>query len=74
MTQGKARHALNCITYNPFYDKPIKSVFGDVFICDDQDTAKKLAFDPRLNVRTVTLDGMVFCSDGVITGGQEIKK
>jgi structural maintenance of chromosome 2 len=65
---------MRCISYNPFYDKSIKSVFGDVFICDDAETAKKLAFDPRMNIRCVTLDGLVYNSDGVITGGQETKK
>ena len=57
VTQGKARHALSTISFNPFYENPVKSVFGNLFICDDVDTARKLAFDPRVNSRCVTLCG-----------------
>jgi chromosome segregation ATPase len=35
MTKGKAHYALNTVSYNPFYEKSIKSIFGDVYICED---------------------------------------
>lgn len=69
MTKGKAKYALHCMSFNPFYEKSIKSIFGGVFICDDADTAKKVAFDPRVNMRCVTLDGTMFDPDGLVTGG-----
>lgn len=74
MTKGKAKYALHCISFNPFYEKPIKSIFGDVFICDDAEIAMKVAYDPRVNMRCVTLDGTVYDPDGVVIGGQDIKK
>lgn len=63
---------MSLITYNAYYDKSIKSVFGDVIVCEDADTAKKLAFDPRVNMRCVTLDGTMYDPEGVITGGSII--
>lgn len=45
-----------------------------MFVCDDADTAKKLAFDPRVNMRCVTVDGTVFDPEGIISGGSEQKK
>lgn len=74
VTKGKAKHALSLLNYNAYYDKSIKSVFGDVFVCDDADIAKRLAFDPRVNMRCVTLDGTLFDPEGIITGGSEQKK
>jgi len=74
VTKGKAKHALSLISYNAYYDKSIRSVFADVFVCDDADTAKKLAFDPRVNMRCVTVDGTMFDPDGVISGGCDQKK
>ena len=74
MTKGKAKHAMQCISFNPFYEKPIASIFGDVFICDDADIAQKVAFDPRVNMRCVTLDGTLYDPDGLMIGGQDIVK
>ena len=74
MTQGKAKHAMSLISYNPFYEKSIKSVFADVLICDDADTAKKLAFDNKVNMKCVTLDGVVYDPEGTVQGGAELKK
>lgn len=44
-------------------------VFGDAFICEDNETAKKVAFDPRVRMRCVTLEGDVYNPAGVISGG-----
>jgi structural maintenance of chromosome 2 len=44
-------------------------VFGDAFICDDNETAKKVAFDPRVRMRCVTLEGDVYNPSGVLSGG-----
>lgn len=44
-------------------------VFGDSFICEDNETAKKLAFDPRVNMTCVTLEGDVYSPSGTLSGG-----
>ena len=65
---------MSLLHFNLYYEKAIKSIFGDVFVCDDADTAKKLAFDPRVGMRCVTLDGTLYEPSGLITGGLEIQK
>ena len=65
---------MSLIQFNCFYEKAIKSIFGDVFVCDDSDTAKKVAFDPRVGMRCVTLDGTVYEPCGLISGGSELSK
>jgi structural maintenance of chromosome 2 len=35
-------------------------VFGEAFVCEDSETAKKLAFDPRVNMLCVTIEGDVY--------------
>ena len=74
VTKGKAKHALSLIQFNAFYERSMKSIFGDVFVCEDVETAKKISFDPRVNAKCVTLDGTVYEPSGVITGGNEIRK
>ena len=49
----------------------MKFWFGDVFICEDNETAKKVAYDPRVRMRCVTLDGDVYSPNGVLTGGND---
>ncbi len=44
-------------------------VFGAAFVCDDAETARKLAFDPRVNMICVTLDGDVYSPTGCLSGG-----
>jgi len=44
-------------------------VFGEAFVCEDSETAKKLAFDPRVNMLCVTLEGDVYSPHGTLSGG-----
>lgn len=44
-------------------------VFGDSFVCHDNETAKKLAFDPRVGKQCVTLEGDVYSPSGTLSGG-----
>ncbi|XP_043213989.1 structural maintenance of chromosomes protein 2-like [Amphibalanus amphitrite] len=61
--------ALSCIKHDPQLTKAMEWVFGNTLICRDLDTAKKVAFDPHVQRRAVTLDGDVVDPAGTLTGG-----
>lgn len=44
-------------------------VFGDAFVCDNAEIAKKLAFDPKVGLNCVTLDGDLYSPQGTLSGG-----
>uniref|UniRef100_A0A914ZLA8 Structural maintenance of chromosomes protein n=2 Tax=Parascaris TaxID=6254 RepID=A0A914ZLA8_PARUN len=44
-------------------------IFGRTIICIDDDTAKKVTFDPQIKARSVTIDGTEYNPAGVVTGG-----
>ncbi|CDW78995.1 structural maintenance of chromosomes protein 2-1-like [Stylonychia lemnae] len=69
VTKGKARFALELIKYNMTIENSVKYVFGDVIICEDSTIAKKLAFDPYVRIKTVTLDGDIYNPQGLLEGG-----
>jgi structural maintenance of chromosome 2 len=46
VTRGKAYYALDLIRYHMHVENSIKYVFGDVLVCEDIETAKKMAYDP----------------------------
>ncbi|KAK7100070.1 structural maintenance of chromosomes protein 2-like [Littorina saxatilis] len=61
--------ALSLIGYKPDLEAAMKFVFGSAFICPDMDTAKAVAYDGKIQKRTVTLDGNSFDPAGTLTGG-----
>ncbi|XP_037081717.1 structural maintenance of chromosomes protein 2-like, partial [Pollicipes pollicipes] len=63
------RTALSCIQHEPRLQKAMEWVFGNTLICSDLDVAKRVAFDPRVQRRAVTLDGDVVDPAGTLTGG-----
>ena len=71
MSDGKAVFALQAIKYPMALEETMKYVFGDAFICEDTETAKKVCFDPRVRMRCVTLDGDTYNPSGVLTGGND---
>lgn len=44
-------------------------VFGDAFVCETAEVAKKLAFDPRVQMNCVTLEGDFYSPAGTLSGG-----
>ncbi len=60
VTQGKAVHAVSLIKASIALEKTMQYVFGEAFVCEDSETAKKLAFDPRVNMLCVTIEGDVY--------------
>ncbi|KAL0480513.1 structural maintenance of chromosome [Acrasis kona] len=64
-----AKPALVLVEYDQSIAPAIKYTFGKTLICNDLDQAEKVAFDPQILCRTVTLDGDVFDPSGTLTGG-----
>jgi structural maintenance of chromosome 2 len=60
VTQGKAVHAATLVKAALQLERTIQFVFGEAFVCEDNETARKLAFDPRVNMQCVTLEGDVY--------------
>lgn len=50
-------------------ENSIKYIFGDVIICEDIETAKRLAFDPKIKMTCVTIEGDIYKPMGIISGG-----
>lgn len=69
VTRGKARFGLELIKYHVHVENSMKHIFGNVIICEDSETAKKLAFDPYVKMKTVTIDGDIYNPTGVLEGG-----
>lgn len=44
-------------------------VFGNTLVCDTIEQARNVAFDKKIKMRAVTLDGDVFDPSGTLTGG-----
>ena len=71
MTEGRAVHALQLIKFATALEPSMKFVFGDAFICEDTEIAKKVAYDPRVRMRCITLDGDTYSPNGTLTGGAD---
>ncbi|CAH1965906.1 unnamed protein product [Acanthoscelides obtectus] len=63
------RPALSLIEYDNGFQNVMEYVFGNVFICKDLDTAKKVTFHDRIRKRCVTLGGDVTDPGGTLSGG-----
>ncbi|NXC70270.1 SMC2 protein, partial [Anhinga anhinga] len=61
--------ALSLIEYETELQKAMEFVFGTALICNNMDNAKKVTFDKRIKIRTVTFDGDVFDPQGTLHGG-----
>ena len=69
MGKGNVHTALSLIEYDKELEKAMQYVFGGTFVCTDMNTAKRVAFDERIQNRAVTLDGDTFDPTGTLTGG-----
>ncbi|XP_025896562.1 structural maintenance of chromosomes protein 2 isoform X2 [Nothoprocta perdicaria] len=78
--------ALCLVEYEPELQKAMEYVFGTTLVCDNMTNAKRVTFDKRIMIKSVTLDGETFDPRGTLSGGsssqsvpilsklQEIKK
>lgn len=70
VTDGKAQHAVSLVKSNHVQlEKCLQYAFGDSFVCETAEIAKKLAYDPRVQMNCVTLDGDLYSPAGTLTGG-----
>lgn len=67
LTGGKAALATDLIEYPAELDSSMRFVFGNVFICDDAATARRVMSEAH--VRCVTLEGDDMSPSGLLTGG-----
>jgi len=65
--QYNIRHCLNAITFQSGFIKAMAYTFGHFFICNDSLTARKLSEEK--NIDCITLDGDIYRSQGMVTGG-----
>ena len=70
---NKIHYALDCIASNDKYSDVMKYVFGNILIADDSETAKRVCFDPKVMLKTVTLQGDLYDPSGILTGGSKPK-
>ncbi|XP_052840638.1 structural maintenance of chromosomes protein 2 [Drosophila gunungcola] len=61
--------AMSLINYDRYYEPVMKYCFGGTLICRDLDIAKQISYDPRINCRSVTLEGDIVDPHGTVSGG-----
>ncbi len=61
--------ATKLVKYNSYYDGIIRYLLGNTLICDNIDSATKIATKYRNAFKIVTLDGDIVASSGAMTGG-----
>lgn len=69
-TNNKVRLAKELVEYDPEIEPAINYVFGNVFVADDEETAKKIAFNNDYGkFNCVTLKGDKYSPSGTLEGG-----
>lgn len=74
MAQGEVELALNLLEYDPKYHKAIASIFGSTFVSELNSSARHVSMEnpnQKLRYNCVTLDGTMYKSDGVLSGGSQ---
>uniref|UniRef100_A0A0X3NVR8 Structural maintenance of chromosomes protein n=1 Tax=Schistocephalus solidus TaxID=70667 RepID=A0A0X3NVR8_SCHSO len=61
--------AISLIRFPPHLQPVMDYVFGGLLVCPTLDIARKVAFHPGIERRTVTFDGDVFDPQGTLSGG-----
>jgi structural maintenance of chromosome 2 len=67
--KNNVKSAISLVDFEPHLKTAMEYAFGDIFICTDMETADKVAFDPRIRVRCVTLSGDDANPVGTLSGG-----
>ncbi|KAI2782002.1 putative SMC2 protein, partial [Daldinia loculata] len=70
---GKVDLALSLVGYDDEVSAAMESIFGNTLICQDAETAKRVAFDPNVRVRSITLEGDAYDPSGTLSGGSAPK-
>lgn len=65
--------ALSLIDFPDEITPAMTWMFGQIFICKDMETAKKIAFHEKIMMKCVTLEGDIFDPVGTLSGGAPSK-
>ena len=69
-TNGKVYLAKELVEYEPEFEAAVNFVFGNIFIAEDEDTAKKVAFYNDFGkFNCVTVKGDKYSPAGTLEGG-----
>uniref|UniRef100_A0A1B6DSC9 Structural maintenance of chromosomes protein n=1 Tax=Clastoptera arizonana TaxID=38151 RepID=A0A1B6DSC9_9HEMI len=68
----KVYPALSLIEYDRIYQPAMEWLFGQVFVCDNMNSARVVTFDKRILTKCVTLEGDVMDPAGTISGGAQM--
>ncbi|EZA59560.1 hypothetical protein DMN91_011082 [Ooceraea biroi] len=71
--QENVQPALSLIDFPSDVKSAMAWVFGQIFVCKDMETAKKIAFHERIMKKCVTLEGDLFDPAGTLSGGAPSK-
>ena len=71
--RDKVFRAIDLIEYDNKLQPAMNFLFGGFFVCSDLETANKVAFDPKIKTRCVTLDGDKADPSGELSGGAPSK-
>ncbi|CAE6414599.1 unnamed protein product [Rhizoctonia solani] len=66
---GKVFLALELVSFPPQARAAMEYAFGDTLICADDETAKKVTYDPIVRMRSVTIHGSLYDPSGTLSGG-----
>ncbi|BFY99283.1 hypothetical protein BsWGS_02323 [Bradybaena similaris] len=67
--KDKVRPAISLVNFDNKFGPIMEFVFGSVFVCTDLDSASKVAYDPRIAKKCVTMDGDIVDPAGTLSGG-----
>jgi len=65
--------ALSLIDFPNEVTSAMAWIFGQIFVCKDMETAKKIAFHEKIMKKCVTLEGDLFDPAGTLSGGAPAK-
>ncbi|CAJ2513612.1 Uu.00g017310.m01.CDS01 [Anthostomella pinea] len=66
---GKVDLALSLVGYDDEVSAAMEYVFGNILVCQDAETAKRVTFDPNVRMRSITLEGDAYDPSGTLSGG-----
>lgn len=69
MGKENVQAAISLIEYDKQLQQAMEYVFGNVFVCKDLDTARRVAFHEGIKCRCVTLEGDTVDPAGILSGG-----
>ncbi|KAI9645930.1 Structural maintenance of chromosomes protein 1 [Ciborinia camelliae] len=67
---AKARLTIDTIDFDSSVERAMSYACGSSIVCDDIATAKDICYRKKLQVKAVTLDGVMIAKAGNITGGR----